>query len=179
MAQTKDQLKAIATLAIQEKGVNGLSFRDLAAEANIKSSSVHYYFPQKSDLIYEVAKDYTDSFFQALDKIDQSSTNSLERLDALLSLYRKNLPGRICLCGMLAAESSQLDDRTKELLSKFFVRIQTWIRKVIEDLSKSQASTPGLPGLLLSSLEGALLIDGVKGKEKYLIEVQKFIRGLK
>lgn len=179
MTHTKDHLKSIATFAIQEKGVNGLSFRDLAAEANIKSSSVHYYFPQKSDLIYEVAKDYTEAFFQALDKIDQSSDDSLGRLDALLSLYRKNLPGRFCLCGMLAAESNQLDDPTKELLAKFFGRVQNWIRKVIEDLPSSQANTAGLPGLLLSSLEGALLMDGVKGKEKYLIEVQKFIRGLK
>ena len=73
MVQMKDQLKSIATCTIQEKGVSGLSFRDLAAEANIKSSSVHYYFPQKADLIYEVTKDYTETFSDALDKIDQAS----------------------------------------------------------------------------------------------------------
>ena len=179
MAQTKDQLKSIATRTIQEKGVNGLSFRDLAAEANIKSSSVHYYFPQKADLIYEVTKDYTEEFFQELDKIDQSSIDPVDRLDALLSLYRKNLPGRFCLCGMLAAESNQLDDRSKDLLSRFFTRTQKWVREVIEDLPRNEGYPAGLSGLLLSSLEGALLMDGVKGKEKYLTEVQKFIRGLR
>lgn len=179
MSQTKEQLKSIATRTIQEKGVNGLSFRDLAAEASIKSSSVHYYFPQKSDLIYEVAKEYTEAFSQALDKIDQSSNHSVERLDALLNLYKKNLPGRFCLCGMLAAESNQLDGQTKDLLSKFFAQTQKWLREVIEDLPRNGATTVGLSGVLLSSLEGALLMDGVKGKEKYLTEVQKFIRGLK
>ena len=179
MAQTKEQLKSIATRTIQEKGVNGLSFRDLAAEANIKSSSVHYYFPQKADLIYEVTKDYTEAFFQELDKIDQSSNHPVDRLDALLSLYRKNLPGRFCLCGMLAAESNQLDDRSKDLLSGFFTRTQKWVREVIEDLPRKEGYPAGLSGLLLSSLEGALLMDGVKGKEKYLTEVQKFIRGLR
>ncbi len=179
MAQTKDQLKSIATCAIQKKGVNGLSFRDLAAEANIKSSSVHYYFPQKADLIYEVAKDYTEAFFQELDKIDQSSKHSVGRLDALLDLYKKNLPGRFCLCGMLAAESNQLDDKTKDLLSKFFARTQKWLREVTEELPGNGATTPGLSSVLLSSLEGALLMDGVKGKEKYLTEVQKFIRELR
>ena len=178
MAQTKDQLKSIATRTIQEKGVNGLSFRDLAAEANIKSSSVHYYFPQKADLIYEVTKDYTEEFFQELDKIDQSSIDPVDRLDALLSLYRKNLPGRFCLCGMLAAESNQLDDRSKDLLSGFFTRTQKWLREVIKEIPGNSSITSGLPGLLLSSLEGALLMDGVKGKEKYLNEVQKFIRSL-
>ncbi|NKB81714.1 MAG: TetR family transcriptional regulator [Nitrospirales bacterium] len=178
MAQTKNHLKSIATRTIQEKGVNGLSFRDLAAEANIKSSSVHYYFPQKADLIYEVTKEYTDAFFQALHKIDQLSKHSVERLDALLDLYKKNLPGRFCLCGMLAAESNQLDNKTKDLLSRFFVKTQKWLREVIEDLPSNGATPAGLSSVLLSSLEGALLMDGVKGKEKYLTEVQKFIRGL-
>lgn len=48
MAHAKGKLKSIARVLIQEKYVNGLSFRDLAAEANIKSSSVHEYFPQKA-----------------------------------------------------------------------------------------------------------------------------------
>ena len=40
--------KAVTT--VQKAGLSHLSFRTLASDAGIKSSSVHYYFPEKTDL---------------------------------------------------------------------------------------------------------------------------------
>lgn len=178
MPTTRDKLKSIARRTIQEKGVHGLNFRDLAAEANIKSSSVHYYFPKKSDLIYEVTEDYTRDFYAKMEKITQSSKGPVKQLEELFNLYKNNLPKRLCLCGMLAAESNQLDKRTKDLISQSFLHIQEWIKKRIESLPGKKAQAKGLAGLLFSSLQGALLMDGVKGREQYLAEVRKFFRTL-
>ena len=49
--------------------------------------------PKKADVIFENAKKYTEVFFQELDKIDQSSNHPVDRLDALLSLYKKKFTG--------------------------------------------------------------------------------------
>ena len=150
MTQTKDQLKSIATRTIQEKGVNGLSFRDLAAQANIKSSSVHYYFPQKADLIYEVTKEYTDAFFQALDKIDQSSKHSVERLDALYWISTK----KTCqddfvyvACWLLSPITWMIKQKTS--FHGFLLKTQKWLREVIEDLPSNGATPAGLSSVLL------------------------------
>jgi AcrR family transcriptional regulator len=41
-------------------GYNGFSFRDVAADAGIKSSSVHYHFPGKELLVDAIAERYTE-----------------------------------------------------------------------------------------------------------------------
>jgi AcrR family transcriptional regulator len=42
-------------------GFNGFSFRDIAADVGVKSSSVHYHFPTKETLAAAVIHRYTDS----------------------------------------------------------------------------------------------------------------------
>ncbi len=178
MSDTKEQLKTIARRVIQEKGVNGLSFRDLAAEAKIKSSSVHYYFPKKTDLIFEVAVDYTKAFHQEMVTIEQETRSPLKRLEKLLDLFKNNLPKRFCLCGMLAAESNQLDMKTKDVLTDSFKQTQNWIQERIKEFPGKKTASQDKAGLLMASLQGALLMDGIKGQEQYLSNVRKFIRTL-
>jgi len=51
--KTKDKrqkLEEVAITAVQHGGLKSLSFRTLADEVGIKSSSVHYHFPEKSHL---------------------------------------------------------------------------------------------------------------------------------
>ena len=42
-------------------GFNGFSFRGIAADVGVKSSSVHYHFPTKETLAAAVIHRYTDS----------------------------------------------------------------------------------------------------------------------
>ena len=55
---TRDKILKISTELIRKGGYNSFSFRDLAQKSGIKSSSVHYYFPTKSDLVVELIKNY-------------------------------------------------------------------------------------------------------------------------
>ncbi|MFT5578547.1 MAG: TetR/AcrR family transcriptional repressor of nem operon, partial [Paraglaciecola psychrophila] len=63
---TKEELLKVAQLKVRSGGYNSFSFRELAAEVGIKSASVHYHFPTKSDLGAAVAHQYTDEFLKAL-----------------------------------------------------------------------------------------------------------------
>src|ERR1700721_2376760 len=49
-------------------GFNGFSFRDIASDVGIKSSSVHYHFPTKENLAAAVIRRYTDEVAQLLKK---------------------------------------------------------------------------------------------------------------
>jgi len=50
MTDKRTEIETAATEAVQRSGLNNVSFRTLADSVGVKSSSVHYYFAEKSDL---------------------------------------------------------------------------------------------------------------------------------
>ncbi len=66
MSNTREQLQDRAEHYIRQGGFGSFSFRDLAKDLNIKSASVHYHFPSKSDLGTAVAERYNRRFENAL-----------------------------------------------------------------------------------------------------------------
>ena len=61
-----EHLMDLAEARIRDKGYAGFSFRDLAAEAGIKSASVHHHFPTKAKLAAAVAHRYAKRFLAAV-----------------------------------------------------------------------------------------------------------------
>ena len=54
LSKTLDKLMDAAENSVRMRGYHAVSFRDLADELGIKSSSVHHYFPRKEDLAVAV-----------------------------------------------------------------------------------------------------------------------------
>ena len=54
MSVNKIRLEEVAIDIVQRSGTAGISFRKLADEIGIKSSSVHHHYPEKSDLIQTI-----------------------------------------------------------------------------------------------------------------------------
>jgi TetR/AcrR family transcriptional repressor of nem operon len=50
MSDVKAAIMDAAERRMQQGGFGGFSFREIAADVGIKSSSVHYHFPTKEDL---------------------------------------------------------------------------------------------------------------------------------
>jgi len=61
MTEKRENLQDLAQEHVRHYGLKGLSFRTLAEEAGIKSSSVHYYFPEKSDLATALIERYPEA----------------------------------------------------------------------------------------------------------------------
>lgn len=101
---------------IRTSGYNGFSFREIAADVGVKSSSVHHHFPTKPALAAAVARRYTDRFEAALAK-----AKSVEDWRAV---FRKALvqEGQMCLCGVLGAESGDLPPEVSAEARRFFTR---------------------------------------------------------
>ena len=85
MADKREQIEAIASAAIRKSGLNSVSFRTLADEVGVKSSSVHYHFPTKLDLAQSVVGVYTEDFgeavvnsFKAHQLLDFAATKGLQ-----------------------------------------------------------------------------------------------------
>ena len=88
-------------------GFNGFSFRDIASDVGIKSSSVHYHFPTKENLAAAVIRRYTDEVAQLL---KQKLTTGLDPVTAWTQAFRGTLHSkeRMCPCIAMVAAAQDL-----------------------------------------------------------------------
>lgn len=167
MSDKKNQLESVATDSIQRKGLKDLSFRRLADEVGIKSASVHYYFPGKADLANTLIEKYGAEFGLLLSAIDADHSSLKSKLDGLIDIFEQVLSdGKFCLCGMMAAEIESLDEQGRILLSRYFEVSEVWLTDILTQGKKSLASKLApekLAKVIMSGLEGAILLDRVDG----------------
>lgn len=180
MSEKRNQLEAAATDAVQRSGLHNLSFRTLADAVGVKSSSVHYYFPEKSDLAAALIDGYQASFADLLAQIDQRNLNSKEKLGAFVKIFEDVLAAeKFCLCGMLAAEVDSLDSDNREKLSAYFRMLEDWLVTAIDSaFSVPKMDSRMLALSLLSGLEGAILIDRIEGGSQRVQAQHELIKQL-
>lgn len=146
---SRDDILDNAERRIREGGFHGFSFRDLAADVGIKSSSVHYHFPTKEKLVEEVVKRYSARFLEALgDATDDRS--AVEKLETLVDAFRHAMKKdrMMCLCGALGTEIAHAPEPVVKETRSFFKAIHRWVDKTGLDN----------PAFVVATLEGALLV---------------------
>lgn len=123
----REQLLEHASMLIRRRGYNGFSYRDLAVLVGVKTSSIHYYFPSKDDLVLEVVRRYRESMTARLQTID-TALPLTEQARRYIEPMRSGMDvGQICLVGMLSAEVMVLPDSVRGLLKDHFQINETWI----------------------------------------------------
>ncbi len=172
MKGNREKLEENALNAVQVGGLKSISFRTMAEEIGIKSSSVHYHFPDKSDLARTLIERYSEEFFRALKDISNKRWKLRSKIKAFIEIFESVAEeNKLCLCGMLAAEVEQLDQSNRALLSEYFIDTEKWIVQLLNehpDEIISDISPTALARSLLSGLEGALLLDRVVGDRQRL-----------
>jgi len=175
MSEVKDKLIQVAMQTIQKSGINSLTMRELGEAVGIKSSSVMYHFKNKDGLIEILLQTYSDVFFKYLDELDRSYQDKKERLDKFVDIFEGVLDeDKFCLCGMLAAENESLDETTSQNTKDFFQRTQKWIALNLD----GQNNSAEMAMVIISSLEGALLLDKLDAKSKRINAVRIWIKSL-
>ncbi|MDD9905414.1 MAG: TetR/AcrR family transcriptional regulator [Rhodospirillaceae bacterium] len=159
--------KAIEILEAAERhmragGYDAVSFRDLAAEVGIKSSSVHYHFPQKTDLGVAVVHRYREKVLTALGGPDDSSETAHDRMVRLCQVYRTALEqdGLNCLCCVLGAEARDLPDTVAAAVDRFFSSILDWIDTALTGTAGNRQTGTQI----LAGLQGAMILSMATGK---------------
>ena len=137
-------------------GYDAVSFRDLADQVGIKSSSVHYHFPQKADLGEAVVRRYTEAVLEALAAPDDPAENAYARIERLCAVYRSALidDGLICLCCVLGAETRDLPEQVAAAVDQFFERVHGWASRAVAD-AKGQGPSGTM---IVASLQGAMIL---------------------
>ncbi|MCV2367692.1 TetR/AcrR family transcriptional regulator [Roseateles oligotrophus] len=150
---------------IQRVGYNGFSYEDVAKMVGIRKPSIHHHFPTKIELGVVVAQRYTHRFRQALLHIEGTQARAAERLRAYAQLFETTYAEnrRLCVCGMLGAESDSLPAEINAEVRRFFEINVAWLETVIAlgqqaGALKVAISAPEWALTLLGALEGAMLV---------------------
>jgi len=162
---TADRVVEAATSVVQTRGYNGFSYGDIAEMVGIRKASLHHHFPGKGDLGQEVASRYRRAFGEALADIESETDDPVARLGRYLELYARQLSehGRMCLCGMLAAEYATLPAPVQDEVRGFFDDQRVWLARVLRENGRPAAEARRLADVFLAGLEGALLVARTDG----------------
>ncbi len=130
---TADRILDVAERLVQVRGFNGFSYADVARELGITKASLHYHFPGKGELGEALITRYGSRFAQALAEIDDDAGDARAKLTAYVAIYRTVLlEGRMCLCGILAAEYETLPARMRDAVTRFFELNEAWLAGMLE-----------------------------------------------
>jgi TetR/AcrR family transcriptional regulator, transcriptional repressor for nem operon len=182
MSSKRDELEQVAAELVQTGGIGALSFRVLADRVGVKSSSVHYYFPEKNDLTAALIQNYTNGFATKLQAIAEREKTLKKKLLAYIGVFEEaTANGRLCLCGMLSAEIAVLDSANRALLVAFFKLAESWLQSAFEqhaDQLNVAIDPKPLAQALLAGLEGAILLDRVQGGQNHFKGQKLLMMGL-
>jgi TetR/AcrR family transcriptional repressor of nem operon len=169
MAQAvqRDTATAILDTAerlVQQRGFNGFSYADVAADLGLTKAGLHYHFAGKAELGEALMTRYAERFAAALADIDERETSAPAKLRAYAALYGEVLSAeRMCLCGMLAAEYTTLPAMMQQVVVRFFDDNERWLVGVLENGRREGSLSFEQPPadaarLIVSALEGAMLV---------------------
>ena len=92
--------------------------------------------------------------------LSQGPTTPSVRLERYADLYARQLSqhGRMCLCGMLAAEYATLPAGVQDEVRGFFDDQREWLARTLRGERRPPAEARRLADAFLAGLEGALLV---------------------
>src|ERR1700753_4115024 len=119
MTEMKAAIMDATERRMQAGGFGGFSFREIAADVGINSSSVHYYFPTKDDLAAAVIHrwaEYTSEF------IDRELAKDPDPVRVWTKAFRGTAfsDAHMCPCTVLGASSGDLPEQAAAEVKRFF-----------------------------------------------------------
>jgi TetR/AcrR family transcriptional repressor of nem operon len=183
----RDRLLDVAQDLVQRRGLNAMSFQDLSNSVGIRKASVHHHFANKSDMVSALLTRYREQFSTLAEGILQAKSSGAAKLKAYFALFSQTLQEepheKSCLCGMLAAEFLSLGEESLEQVRGFFQDNTRVIVQILrygrQDGTLSYRGDPSrFAGVILSSLEGALLISRCEGGPERLDSILRMLLDL-
>ena len=179
MAQTRNMREAALDAAetmMRTVGYNAFSTRDVAESVGIKASSVHYYFPTKSDIGAAVANRYTERFVADLGDPNAVQDNGHTALRRFIEAFRSALArdGELCLSVVLGAEVGGLPPDVAAAARVFFERNLAWLTAALNSEGRDgEEAALNRATLVLASLEGSMILSRTLGDHAVFERVAK------
>jgi len=175
----------VAERLVQQRGFNGFSYADIAAELHVTKAALHYHFAGKAELGEALIARYRANFAAALQALDSAELDAPAKLEGYARLYLDVLRNqRMCLCGMLAAEYQTLPERMQTAVIDFFTANETWLEGVVEQgqdegTLRAGESATDVARAIVGGFEGAMLVSRPYGDiERFQAAIRPLLAGL-
>ena len=172
MNDTREQLEDRAEHYIRTGGFHSFSFRDLANDLGIKSASVHYHFPTKSDLGTAVVRRYIDRFTTALTDPDSSSMTAADHIRHYMMMFYTEMKQsqKMCLCAVLSVEQLTLSEDMRSAVDEFYTLNLSWLTRIFQLTTQpkmTQTQSVQRASQVFATLQGALIGASVRRDTQY------------
>lgn len=128
----REEIIQLADTLIRQKGYNAFSFYDISDKVGIKTASVHYHFPAKSDLGIAVIEQHIENLNSVIEHYKRKSHT--EKLDKFFGIYANiKKENKVCLVGSLATDFNTLDEKVQQKLKTFSEKMLNWVSSFLED----------------------------------------------
>ncbi|MEY8759090.1 TetR/AcrR family transcriptional regulator [Chryseobacterium tongliaoense] len=129
---TKEKILAVASELLSDNGFNAFSFQDISNVIGIKTSSIHYYFPTKADLIVGIINYSQRQQNDLFETIKRKSPN--KKLSMLIDFYVDLAQkGKMCPIVSISSDMNNIDEQIKFELIKFYDFMVAWLAAVLEE----------------------------------------------
>ena len=176
MSNKKELIITSATQMIRDGGYSAFSFREVADDVGIKSSSVQHYFKRKEDLAAAVAHEYSNSFFNTLGTVIETQSPKQQFIhysDVFIQSFTTSK--RACLCGILTHESPSLPQPVINEVDTFIDKNIEWLKAAYA--AKEDTNAPEdieeLAIISYTSMEGAMAVATLKDDVSWLTTTQR------
>lgn len=177
MVKIENSKRTILNLAeslLQDKGFNGFSYANIAAELGVKNAAIHYHYPSKEDLGIAVIQRYRERFRLWINNSRVKDLTPEAKLDWFLSIYTNMRAdqGKICLVGSMEAEFNSIPKGLQGEVQGLHKELLTWLQATLTE--GKEAGVFGFKGepadkaaLILSTVQGALQMARALGAKKF------------
>lgn len=152
LMETKEKILTEAIKFISTRGTNAFSYKDISKEIGIKTSSIHYYFSTKNDLIIAVLQ-----YVIQKNKEDRKRNNYNNMKSALMGYIDEYVlireENKVSIIAALAADINTLEPRVKGILSNYIEEEIDYLAHILNEGKKDNLfiykATPRIQALMI------------------------------
>jgi AcrR family transcriptional regulator len=180
---TRESIIELADNLIRSKGYNAFSFYDISRSIGIKTASIHYHFPSKSDLGIAVVMAHRVKL-QKL-KMSLEGKDPLKQLHGFFSVYSGlSAEQKVCLVGSLATDLNTVDEKVQEELKIFTREVWDWVVQILKEGKKQKVfSWKGSPRvkalMIINNMLATVQLNRLTTKNNFIVVRNAIIRELK
>jgi len=176
---TKKQILDLAESLLLDRGYNGFSYKDIAAALGIKTASIHYHYPRKTDLGVSIIERAIRRFEKWGLSLEHRNLDSSRKIDEFCSLFKRFASRQqVCLGGALQTDFKTLPGEMQQKSCEFASVLLQWLEGLLRDGRKTGAFR--FPGeardqavLIISSLQGSIQMDRVTSRSSFRSAVRQ------
>lgn len=131
--QTEEQIFLAAQRVFQEKGFAGARMQEIADEADINKSMLHYYYRSKEKLFLEVFQSSVKKIFPGLVSILSSDDELQAKVKRVVEFYYTMFRKNPYLPSFVIHEMNQHPKRFKEFISSLEIEIPSKFANQLQD----------------------------------------------